>query len=379
MRWRPCPHVGVIVIGKLWVRWKIIVRENDPPIAAPSIYNHIHPRTGRDCTAMAILTISREFRSGGQEIGTAVAERMRYDYVGKERILVRPQGSGGALDRAAQRGRTRTGRRSGTASTGSTRVSWRSWIPTSTIAPWMTASSSWAAAPNFLLEGMPHASEGSAHGAHRTAGREGHAQGRRGPEKRRAAHRKNGQRPGVVHPGEFPPGLVRPDRLRHGLQHGRADLRGDHRTSSATPCRKRRENSPWKRGSCCAAGCLRPGSRPTSQPTPESSVPTLKVFFDGKSIILQGVVRRMRGSAGDRRDRDGLGPGDAGQERTALRDIGAQRYRGWVEGNRRQPIERDKKGVADAALLLSPAPSFRLVSCLKIRLKKSGKKRANWI
>jgi cytidylate kinase len=36
---------------------------------------------------MAILTISREFRSGGQEIGTAVSERMRYDYVGKERIL----------------------------------------------------------------------------------------------------------------------------------------------------------------------------------------------------------------------------------------------------------------------------------------------------
>ncbi|NPV04792.1 MAG: cytidylate kinase-like family protein [Syntrophaceae bacterium] len=36
---------------------------------------------------MAILTISREYRSGGQEIGTAVAERMGYDYVGKERIL----------------------------------------------------------------------------------------------------------------------------------------------------------------------------------------------------------------------------------------------------------------------------------------------------
>lgn len=44
---------------------------------------------------MAILTISREYRSGGQEIGTAVAERMRYDYVGKERILadLRVQGA----------------------------------------------------------------------------------------------------------------------------------------------------------------------------------------------------------------------------------------------------------------------------------------------
>ncbi|HYQ61432.1 MAG TPA: cytidylate kinase-like family protein, partial [Desulfatiglandales bacterium] len=45
-------------------------------------------------TAMAILTISREFRSGGQEIGTAVAERMRYDYVGKERILSDLRGQG---------------------------------------------------------------------------------------------------------------------------------------------------------------------------------------------------------------------------------------------------------------------------------------------
>jgi len=43
---------------------------------------------------MAILTISREFRSGGQEIGTAVAGRMRYDYVGKERILSDLKGQG---------------------------------------------------------------------------------------------------------------------------------------------------------------------------------------------------------------------------------------------------------------------------------------------
>ncbi len=43
---------------------------------------------------MAILTISREFRSGGQEVGMAVAERMRYDYVGKERILADLKGQG---------------------------------------------------------------------------------------------------------------------------------------------------------------------------------------------------------------------------------------------------------------------------------------------
>jgi CMP/dCMP kinase len=43
---------------------------------------------------MAILTISREFRSGGQEIGMAVSERMKYDYVGKERILFDLKGQG---------------------------------------------------------------------------------------------------------------------------------------------------------------------------------------------------------------------------------------------------------------------------------------------
>lgn len=35
---------------------------------------------------MAILTISREFGSGGREIGHAVAERMRYAYINKETI-----------------------------------------------------------------------------------------------------------------------------------------------------------------------------------------------------------------------------------------------------------------------------------------------------
>ena len=36
---------------------------------------------------MAILTISREYRSGGEEIGRAVAEEMHYDYVDKERLI----------------------------------------------------------------------------------------------------------------------------------------------------------------------------------------------------------------------------------------------------------------------------------------------------
>ncbi len=36
---------------------------------------------------MAILTVSREFGSGGREIGRAVAEQMSYNYVNKEKIL----------------------------------------------------------------------------------------------------------------------------------------------------------------------------------------------------------------------------------------------------------------------------------------------------
>lgn len=36
---------------------------------------------------MAILTISREFGSGGREIGLAIAEAMQYDYIDRKRIL----------------------------------------------------------------------------------------------------------------------------------------------------------------------------------------------------------------------------------------------------------------------------------------------------
>jgi len=36
---------------------------------------------------MAILTISREYGSGGREIGRRVAERLGYRYVDKERLF----------------------------------------------------------------------------------------------------------------------------------------------------------------------------------------------------------------------------------------------------------------------------------------------------
>jgi cytidylate kinase len=43
---------------------------------------------------MAVLTISREFRSGSQEIGRMIAERMGYTYIGKEQILTDMRSAG---------------------------------------------------------------------------------------------------------------------------------------------------------------------------------------------------------------------------------------------------------------------------------------------
>jgi len=43
---------------------------------------------------MAVLTISREFRSGSQEIGKMLADKVGYTYIGKERILSDMQRAG---------------------------------------------------------------------------------------------------------------------------------------------------------------------------------------------------------------------------------------------------------------------------------------------
>jgi cytidylate kinase len=71
---------GVIMAGKLWMRWSVrrevqeeIVHAVEEPGTAPA------PR--------AILTISREFGSGGREIGQAVAQALGYAYIDRETIL----------------------------------------------------------------------------------------------------------------------------------------------------------------------------------------------------------------------------------------------------------------------------------------------------
>ena len=43
---------------------------------------------------MAILTVSREFGSGGREIGQAVAKILNYTYIDKERLLGDMRASG---------------------------------------------------------------------------------------------------------------------------------------------------------------------------------------------------------------------------------------------------------------------------------------------
>jgi cytidylate kinase len=48
---------------------------------------------------MAILTISREFGSGGREIGHAVAEQLSYEYIDRERILADMRVSGEKWER----------------------------------------------------------------------------------------------------------------------------------------------------------------------------------------------------------------------------------------------------------------------------------------
>ena len=51
---------------------------------------------------MAILTISREFRSGSQEIGMAVTRELNYRYVAKEQLLQDMKAAGERWERAVQ-------------------------------------------------------------------------------------------------------------------------------------------------------------------------------------------------------------------------------------------------------------------------------------
>ena len=70
---------GVIVTGKLWMRWR--VKEKKEMTLMPALSDQAPGKSA------AVLTISREFGSGGREIGQAVARQLGYAYVDRETIL----------------------------------------------------------------------------------------------------------------------------------------------------------------------------------------------------------------------------------------------------------------------------------------------------
>lgn len=70
---------GVLVAGKLWMRWGMR-QEKETMGMAEQVRTVGQKRS-------AILTISREFGSGGREIGQAVARDLGYEYVDREKIL----------------------------------------------------------------------------------------------------------------------------------------------------------------------------------------------------------------------------------------------------------------------------------------------------
>jgi YjbE family integral membrane protein len=72
--------VAVIAGGKLWMRW--MVRKEEKEAVVRSIPEPVGLQAPK-----AVLTISREFGSGGREIGQAVARSLSFSYVDREAIL----------------------------------------------------------------------------------------------------------------------------------------------------------------------------------------------------------------------------------------------------------------------------------------------------
>jgi YjbE family integral membrane protein len=71
--------VGVIVAGKAWMRLTVRKEKEGVVAVIPAAEGSLNPKP--------ILTISREFGSGGKEIGQAVARELGYAYVNREDIL----------------------------------------------------------------------------------------------------------------------------------------------------------------------------------------------------------------------------------------------------------------------------------------------------
>ncbi len=73
---------AVIIGGKVWMKWTTKRAEE----REGAIVHMAQAQSGAE-SPKAILTISREFGSGGREIGRAVARELGYEYIDRERIL----------------------------------------------------------------------------------------------------------------------------------------------------------------------------------------------------------------------------------------------------------------------------------------------------
>lgn len=73
--------VGVIMSGKLWMQ-RMAVKEEKREAMVRQVTEGSEPGRPR-----AVLTISREFGSGGRELGQAVARDLGYEYVDRETLL----------------------------------------------------------------------------------------------------------------------------------------------------------------------------------------------------------------------------------------------------------------------------------------------------
>jgi YjbE family integral membrane protein len=82
--------VGVLIAGKAWVKWKISREERVPLPAVP-----VRPVTyAQKIETMAVVTISRERKNGCVEIGEAVARQLGYEFVDRNCIYSHLQAAG---------------------------------------------------------------------------------------------------------------------------------------------------------------------------------------------------------------------------------------------------------------------------------------------
>jgi cytidylate kinase len=258
--------------------------------AAPTVQQRLSGNR-QGFTAMAILTISREFRSGGQEIGTAVAERLRYDYVGKERILSDLRGQGDrwiALLNEVDEDRPTIWDRFDWEYQGLMALM-ESYIYDRAMDDRVVLVGRGA---NFLLEGIPYALR-----VRLTAPIEKRVES---VMRKDGVDRKNALRL-IEKMDNDRASFIRAnfhrdwyDLTAYDMVFNTAVQTFDEITDIVcNALQEKKEKLTLEVWEMLRGRMLAARIKAHIATNPKIKVPTLKVFFDGKSIILQGVVRRM--------------------------------------------------------------------------------------